>query len=124
MFKDFINQEYVKWRGSSTRRDGTITEFAEWLGVSQSAISLWMDGERTPRNRKTIRLLINRFGLKVIRAIYADKDDRQKLITLVDMLDEEEATVILPRMISEMRGDFEFLEIPSEDTDTASDEDR
>jgi transcriptional regulator with XRE-family HTH domain len=124
MFRKFINQEYVKWRGAATRWDKTVKEFAEDIGVSQSEMSLWMDGKRTPRQKSIVRLLVNKFGLEAIKAIYTEKSNRQRLIALAEMLSENEALNVLPSAIREMRPDYVLEEFPPENKDIVSDEDQ
>jgi transcriptional regulator with XRE-family HTH domain len=44
---DWLHQEFVKWESSYGRRK-TVSEFAIYVGVSQSLMSHYLNGTRTP----------------------------------------------------------------------------
>lgn len=67
-FKDWINQKYIDYLQSHGEHR-TITEFAEYIGVSQGTMSAWMNGTRTPGRQKTIDLMISVFGPEVYAVI-------------------------------------------------------
>ena len=61
-FNTWISRKYVEWRGDKIGRAGTISAFAEWVGVSQPVMSYWMSGDKTPDTAKTINALVSRYG--------------------------------------------------------------
>lgn len=65
-FSDWLTRKYVSWRGEATGHDRSISEFAEWVGVSQPLMSAWMKQKgKTPRSPKTINKLVEKFGGEV-----------------------------------------------------------
>jgi hypothetical protein len=46
-FKTWFEQKYIDWLAKRGRR-GSLREFSEWLGVSQSIVANWMGGHRKP----------------------------------------------------------------------------
>jgi hypothetical protein len=65
-FSEWITDKYVKWRGNATGHDRTISDFAEWIGVSQPLMSSWMkQNGKIPRSQPTINKLVNRLGFEV-----------------------------------------------------------
>ena len=65
-FSDWITKKYVEWRGAAIGNDRSISEFSEWLGVSQPVMSTWMKkGGKVPRSQKSITALVKRFGSEV-----------------------------------------------------------
>lgn len=46
-FKTWFEQKYIDWIAKRGRR-GSLREFSEWLGVSQSIVANWMGGHRKP----------------------------------------------------------------------------
>jgi transcriptional regulator with XRE-family HTH domain len=56
-FSEWITKKYIEWRGDSIGHDRSITDFAKSIGVSQSLMSHWMNGDRAPRGHKTISKL-------------------------------------------------------------------
>lgn len=65
-FKDWLNDRYIEWRGNSR---STITEFAAYLGVSQSLLSHWLNGKMTPRDPEKIAKLVMKFGIDTYRVL-------------------------------------------------------
>lgn len=56
-FSEWITKKYIEWRGDSVGHDRSITDFAKSVGVSQSLMSHWMNGDRAPSSHKTISKL-------------------------------------------------------------------
>lgn len=46
-FKTWFEKKYIAWLSNRNRR-GSLREFSEWMGVSQSVVSNWMSGQRKP----------------------------------------------------------------------------
>ena len=46
-FKTWFEKKYIEWLSKRGRR-GSIREFSEWLGISQSLVANWIGGHRKP----------------------------------------------------------------------------
>jgi len=57
-FKDWINKKFVEWRGET--RLG-VTDFANYIGVSQSTMSSWMVGV-IPKAPHNVLKLADKYG--------------------------------------------------------------
>jgi predicted DNA-binding protein YlxM (UPF0122 family) len=65
-FWEWITKKYVDYRGDAIGQDRSITEFANWVGVSQQTMSGWMKkGGKLPRSQKSITNLVKKFGPEV-----------------------------------------------------------
>lgn len=62
-FRQFLEGKYLEWQQREGGRK-TVFEFAEWLGVSQSAVSNWWNEGRMPQG-DSIRKLAAKLGLEV-----------------------------------------------------------
>jgi uncharacterized protein (UPF0276 family) len=57
---EFANHAFMEWRGNTRK---TISEFAEWVGVSQPVMSSQLKmGGKLPRDQKTITAWVSRYG--------------------------------------------------------------
>lgn len=67
---EFANRAYIKWRGDTRR---TISEFADWIGISQSLMSRQMtrDGA-VPRDQKVINAWVSKYGLQIYEILELD----------------------------------------------------
>lgn len=64
---EFANNAFIEWRGPTRK---TLTEFAEWIGLSQPVISMQLKkGGKVPRDQKTIDAWCRRYGVKQIYTI-------------------------------------------------------
>lgn len=62
-FHNWITRKYVEWRGSAIGHERSISEFAEYIGVSQQLMSGWMKpGGMVPRSQKSINKLVAVYG--------------------------------------------------------------
>jgi predicted DNA-binding protein YlxM (UPF0122 family) len=62
-FWEWITKKYVDYRGDAIGQDRSITEFANWVGVSQQTMSGWVKkGGKLPRSQKSITNLVKKFG--------------------------------------------------------------
>lgn len=59
-FQDFINKKFLEWQLTHGARK-TVDEFAEYLGIQRSLVSMWMNGKRNP-GPKYKNQLINALG--------------------------------------------------------------
>jgi transcriptional regulator with XRE-family HTH domain len=66
-FPDFLERKFLEWQQRQGKRK-TIVEFANYLGVSQAVISMWLNGSRKP-NQASIQLLAKTFGAEVYDAL-------------------------------------------------------
>lgn len=55
-FKDWITKCYLDWRGDSFGNEKSISEFARYLGVSQSILSRWMTGALLPGQKNAAKI--------------------------------------------------------------------
>ncbi|MCD4751911.1 MAG: helix-turn-helix domain-containing protein [Anaerolineaceae bacterium] len=67
-FKTYINKKFLEYEHQCGGRK-TITEFAEFLGVSQQSLSNWMNGTNAPSRQKSVELLASIFGPEVYDVI-------------------------------------------------------
>ncbi len=58
----FANNAFIEWRGSTR---ATVTDFAAWVGISQSLMSRQLNGGAIPRDQKTIFAWAHRYGNKI-----------------------------------------------------------
>lgn len=72
-FPEFLERKFVEWQEREGRRK-TIADFATYLGVSQSVISMWMNGSRKP-NQPSIELLADNFGLEIYDVLGIPRPD-------------------------------------------------
>jgi len=73
-FSDWLTKYYLKWQEELGERK-TITEFAEYLDVSQQAVSNWMNGKYKPKGAKNIRSLASKLGLEVYDVLGMDRPE-------------------------------------------------
>ena len=72
-FPEYLERKFVEWQQREGRRK-TIADFATYLGVSQSVISMWMNGSRKP-NQPSIELLADNFGLEIYDVLGMPRPD-------------------------------------------------
>lgn len=72
-FSHFLEMKYLEWQQKQGQRK-TIEEFAQFLGVSQAAVSFWMNGKRTP-TAESVRLLADIFGPEVYDTLGLERPD-------------------------------------------------
>jgi uncharacterized protein (UPF0276 family) len=64
---EFANNAFMEWRGNTRK---TLTEFAEWIGISQPVMSLQLKkGGSIPKDHKTINAWCSRYGITKIHTI-------------------------------------------------------
>jgi transcriptional regulator with XRE-family HTH domain len=54
-FPEWITRKYLDWRGDVVT-GRSITKFAEYLGVSQSLMNNWMQGQRMPGRKSLMKI--------------------------------------------------------------------
>jgi len=93
-FSKFLELKFLEWQQKEGGRK-TVSEFAEHVGFSPSAVSLWWNGTRKP-TRENIRKLAEVLGPEVYDALGLERPD--PLLTYVakswDELKPEQARAI------------------------------
>lgn len=72
-FREYLESKYQEWRIQQIKKGNktkdTLTEFSKYIGVSQSTMSAWMLGTRTPDE-----INIHKLGRKLGLGIYDSLD--------------------------------------------------
>jgi len=69
-WSEFVIQKYIAFRGDKIGREGSVTAFAKWLGVSQPQLSRMMSPNgQTPGSHKTINAFVDKYGIEVFDAL-------------------------------------------------------
>ena len=80
-FQDWITRKFVDWR-KDTRRN--VSDFAQYLNVSQPTVSAWINGTRgKPTSKKVVSSLVDHFGAEVYAVLglpLPDQDPREALL--------------------------------------------
>lgn len=61
-FEEWINDKFLDWRGNT--RKG-VTEFSEFIGVSQQTMNGWLNNHVIPKSHKNINQLYEKYGYEV-----------------------------------------------------------
>lgn len=62
-FPQYLEKKYLEWQQVVGERK-TVREFAEYIGVSASSITMWWKGKRTPEG-DNIQKLAEKLGIEV-----------------------------------------------------------
>jgi transcriptional regulator with XRE-family HTH domain len=54
-FKEWLTQKYLEWQSSAGERK-SVTEFAQYLNVSQQTASFWINGRGTPSGKNLAKI--------------------------------------------------------------------
>lgn len=73
-FPQYLEREYLRWQQQQGGRK-TVAEFAAWLGVKQSTVSMWWNGNSTPRDDSVIRNIAKRLGMEVYDVLEMERPD-------------------------------------------------
>lgn len=57
-FKDWLNGKFVEWRGNTR---ATLSDFAEYIGVSQQVMNNWINQGALPSSARTLPKLARRY---------------------------------------------------------------
>lgn len=61
-FSDWFTKKYVEWRGPSVGNDRTISDFADWIEISQPLASQYMKkGGKVPKSQKVIQKIAAKY---------------------------------------------------------------
>jgi transcriptional regulator with XRE-family HTH domain len=63
-FAQWFTKQFIRWQALDGKRK-TLQELAEHFGVSHSAISLWMSGEKIP-SRESANQIASKFGIEAL----------------------------------------------------------
>ena len=114
-FDEWITAKYVEWRGNAIGRERTITDFAEYIGVSQSLMSQWMTPNgKIPRSFTTISKLVARFGDEVDDVLGQTPQPMEKIFRLVAQTNPAAYTDVI-KAIEEIKREYDLLEISSDE---------
>lgn len=61
-FEEWINDKFLEWRGNT--RKG-VTEFSEFIGVSQQTMNGWLNNHVIPKSHKNINQLYEKYGYEI-----------------------------------------------------------
>lgn len=72
-FSEFLEMKYLEWQRGLRQRK-TVEEFAQFIGVSQAAVSFWMGGKRKPSG-DNVKLLASKLGPEVYDVLGLEQPD-------------------------------------------------
>lgn len=72
-FRQFLEMKYLEWQRDSGGRK-TVNDFARYIGVSPSTISMWWSGERSPQGENIVKLSF-KLGLEVYDVLGLPRPD-------------------------------------------------
>jgi transcriptional regulator with XRE-family HTH domain len=71
-FWEWMNKQYIIWRGEER---GTISEFAEYIGVRQSVMSKWMSRNGAAPSASSLAKIASKLGLEVYDVLGLPRPD-------------------------------------------------
>lgn len=97
-FADWLEQRYLAWQHQQGKR-ATLSQFAEWLGISSPLLSHYMNGLRSP-SRENIDKLANRLGPDIYGILGLQQPDAklQFISSNWGKLTEEERHYLINKM--------------------------
>jgi len=72
-FRQFLEIKFLQWQQESGGRR-TVREFSKYLGVSQSSVSMWWNGDRVPEGTN-VQKLSKKLGLEVYDVLGLPRPD-------------------------------------------------
>lgn len=72
-FRQFLENKYLDWQKETGGRK-TVQEFANFLGVHQSTVSTWWNGDRLPQGENIVKLSL-KLGLEVYDVLGLERPD-------------------------------------------------
>jgi transcriptional regulator with XRE-family HTH domain len=93
-FREWMNKKYIEWRGDSR---GTISEFAEYIGVRQPVMSKWMNKGGTMPDASSLAKIASKFGVEVYDVLglprpmdsMTSQEKYRELLSILDELPED-----------------------------------
>jgi transcriptional regulator with XRE-family HTH domain len=70
----FLDQKYLQWQTAQGKRK-TVQEFADYLGISQSVLSHYMNGKRKKPTSDNLRALSNKLGFEIYDVLGLPRPD-------------------------------------------------
>ncbi len=70
----FLEQKYLEWQTAQGKRK-TVQEFADYLGISQSVLSHYMNGKRKPTS-DNLRMLSGKLGFVIYDVLGLPRPDK------------------------------------------------
>jgi len=94
-FANWLESKFLAWMGEAGKRR-TLSDFAKYLGVSQSLLSHWLNGRYLPE-RENVSKLAARLGPEVYELVgmLRPDPDAQCLMGIFGELDEERKKELL-----------------------------
>jgi transcriptional regulator with XRE-family HTH domain len=80
-FAQFLEIKFIDWQKEEGGRK-TVNEFADFLGVGRSTISMWWTKKNVPKDEVIIRKLADRLGLEVYDVLNMERPDPDLLFIL------------------------------------------
>lgn len=103
-FHPWINQKYIEWRGNSR---GTVSEFADYLDISQSTVSAWINGSRgKPETQKIINKLVDKYGDEAYLVLFPSQTEnglpnpKRMLFEKINRMSDAEAEAAIRQLES------------------------
>lgn len=72
-FPKFLEGKFLEWQKEQGGRR-TVSEFAKWIGVKQSSVSMWWNGSNEPSG-ESVRLLADKLGLETYDVLGLERPD-------------------------------------------------
>jgi transcriptional regulator with XRE-family HTH domain len=72
-FPQYLEKKYLEWQQVVGERK-TVREFAEYIGVSASSITMWWKGKRTPEG-ENVQKIANKLGVEVYDVLGLPRPD-------------------------------------------------
>ena len=76
-FKEFLFNRFMTWQTQQGHRK-TVSEFADYLGVSQPLVSMWLNGKGEP-NKTSARALAPKLGMEVFDVLGEERPNENLL---------------------------------------------
>lgn len=73
-WRQFTNKKFLEWQNQMGARK-TITAFANYIGIPQPTVSLWLNGSRLPKSNEEIEKISSIWGLDVYDALQVERPD-------------------------------------------------
>lgn len=66
IFHDWFRGKYVTWRAGKIGHAGSMSAFAEYLGIPRPAVASWLEDSRVPRDFENMLILSLKLGTDVL----------------------------------------------------------
>lgn len=78
-FSEWITRKYILWRGDTIGREGSVSEYAAYLGVAQQLVSEWMQkGGSRPAKQTSIAKLADKYGVEVFDVLGIELSEEER----------------------------------------------